>query len=284
MWLNGLASNGSVSSSLIDQAVTRIYRSAVLLGLLDPTPGQVYPFLNLSTVDSQAHRDLALRAARASLVLLKNEAKLLPLKKSAKVAFIGPHANSTQSLLSNYVGENKLVNFHSALQAAQQSTRGLSVSYARGCSICDKQPDGFPNMPCTQTGDKSGFAEALALARASDIAVVFIGSDQTVEAENFDRSTITLLGAQEDLALQIIAAQPNTVVVFISGSIVSSPALISAAPAVMQAYYPGQLGGDAIVDALFGEVSPSGRLPQTMYSNKCLCVSFVFLFFFFLYY
>ena len=143
--------------------------------------------------------------------------------------------------------------------------RGLSVTFAQGCNICDEVPPGFPNMPCTKASDSSGIPAAAAAAAAADVAVLFIGSDQTSEAENFDRSAITLQGVQEQLAAAVLAAQPKTVVVFISGGGVSSPATVSGARAVLYAFYGGELGGEAIVDALVGAVSPAGKLPVTLY-------------------
>jgi hypothetical protein len=151
------------------------------------------------------------------------------------------------------------------LEAQRQ---GISVAYARGCNICDALPAGFPNMPCTQAGDASGFPAAVAAAAAADVAVLFLGLDQTSEAENFDRGSLALPGAQEALALAVLAAQPRTVVVLISGGVVSSPALLQAAPALLQAHYGGELGGVAIVRALLGQVNPAGKLPLTMYYNN----------------
>ena len=138
-------------------------------------------------VDSSASRALSRRAAQESLVLLKNRNGILPLKTTSlsssttgggggggglKLAFIGPHANSTQALLSNYHGSNSLVNDHSALSAARR--RGLTVTYAMGVRICDYpygHNPGFPNMPCPvgQSANTSGIPAAVALAKAADV-------------------------------------------------------------------------------------------------------------------
>ena len=165
-------------------------------------------------VDSADGRKLALRAASESLVLLKNVKGFLPLDgnkgrlaaRKAKVAFIGPHINSTQDLLSapQYHGSNTLVESHSPIAVALR--RGWNVSYAKGVNICDWVPLGYPNMPCTIGKDgkagpmpppnTSGIPAAVEVAKAADVAILFLGSDQTTEAENFDREGLGLVGAQ----------------------------------------------------------------------------------------
>ena len=268
--------NGTVSRAEVEAAARRVFTTAVELGLLDPMDEVTQPLLSLGPeqVDSKDSRAAALRAASEALTLLSNAppaggagaaaaAPVLPLKRGGKLAFIGPHANATVSMLSNYHGANTLVERHSPLQAA--AAMGLDVTYARGCNICDEQPAGFPNMPCTRSGDTALIAAAVAAAAASDAAVLFLGSDQTTEAENFDRSEIGLAGAQEALLAAVLAAQPRTAVVLINGGPIGSDALRYAAPAVLEAYYPGELGGDAVVRALVGDVNPGGRLPYTVY-------------------
>ena len=275
MWLLGLMRNGSVSPAAVDLAVTRVYRTAIKLGLLDPPSETPYASLGAESVDSPAHRALALAAARSGVVLLKNDNAALPLAAGLKIAFVGPHANSTQAFLANYHGDNRLVDSHSPLMSAL--ARGLSVTYSRGCNICDVVPAGFPNMPCTKANDVSGIAPAAVAAAAADVAVLFVGSDDTTEGENFDRNGMELTGVQEQLAQAVLAAQPNTIVVFISGGLVSSPATLAGARAALplagaraalQVFYPGQLGGDAIIDALLGAFSPAAKLPMTLYFSN----------------
>ena len=241
----------------------------IKLGMLDPPDSQLYiNSLGPKDVDTAASRALSLRAASEAIVLLRNENEMLPLKSTLKLAFIGPHANSTQSLLSNYHGSNTLVNSHSPLLAAQAA--GLDVSYSRGCNICDfpygKNP-GFPNIICPpgKAVDKSGFPAAVAAAKAADVAVVFVGSDQTTEAENFDRSDLRLAGGQRELIEAVMAANKKTVVVLINGGPIALEGGAASAPAIMEAFYGGQLGGDAIVQALIGKSNKFGRMPVTSY-------------------
>jgi beta-glucosidase-like glycosyl hydrolase len=118
---------GAVTEADIDRAAARIYMTQIKLGMLDDAATQEYETWGAEAVDNVEARALSLRAAQESLVLLKNEGGVLPLKKGAKLAFIGPHANSTQALLSNYHGDNRLVNAHSPLAAA--AAAGLDVTH-----------------------------------------------------------------------------------------------------------------------------------------------------------
>lgn len=212
MWLSTLLANGSVASSAVDTSVTRLLRTHVKLGLLDPSgPARPYSQLGAADVDTPYHRQLALDAARESLVLLKNQNNTLPLQnegRGLKIAFIGPHANATDAFLSNYHGENHLVYENSPLSVAL--SRGLDVTYANGCNICDTFTP--QNFPCTTLHyNESGIEDAAAAAAAADVAVLFVGSDQTTEAENFDRQSITLAGAQEHLLKAVLAANTKTI-------------------------------------------------------------------------
>eukprot|EP00041_Stephanoeca_diplocostata_P025797 m.683376 g.683376 ORF g.683376 m.683376 type:complete len:798 (-) comp22829_c0_seq1:1822-4215(-) len=263
--------NGAVQKADVDVAVSRLYRTMFRLGFFDPMENQTYVTYGPTLVDSADSRHVALTAARESIVLLRNTDGVLPIAKTATLAFIGPHANSTQSLLGNYHGQNTLVNSNSPLQAAEAA--GLQVTYAPGCQICDYpygENPGFPNMPCPVGHDlnKSGFSEAVSAAKNADVAIVFVGLDQTSEAENFDRWSLTLPGVQEELIAAILAVQKRVVVVLVHGGGVSSTLLHDTAPAVLTAFYPGELGGPAIVDVLTGAYNPAGKLPYTIYPKE----------------
>ena len=132
----------------------------------------------------------------------------------SQVAFLGPHANSTLALLGNYHGDNRYVHAHSALMEAK--TRGIDVIYEQGCQICDfpyGTSPGYPNMPCPIGKDlnASGMASAIKAAGAADVAVLFVGLDETREAENFDRDGLTLPGLQERLITEVLKIQPNAI-------------------------------------------------------------------------
>ena len=168
-------------------------------------------------VDTTEHRLLSLSVAEQAMTLLKNDGSLLPLKKTAKVAFIGPQANFTQEMLSNYEGQNLLVNNHSTIMAAKR--QGISFTYSPGHSSD------------VSSTDKSMIPAAVATARAADVAVVMVGlcadhcaGNGRTENEGNDRGpggsgwhTLGLPGAQEALLEAVFAANPRTVLVMING-------------------------------------------------------------------
>ena len=264
-----------VTDDDVRKSAKRVYRTMFRLGMLDPPDDQYYiNSVSEKDVDTQEHRDLALRAARESIVLLKNDANALPLGPSiTKIAFIGPHANSTQSFLGNYHGSNILVNEWSPLASIRRKHPNLDVRYAPGAQICDfpygKNP-GFPNMPCTKAGpNKTMIREAVDVAKDGAQAVVlFLGSDQTTEAENFDRSSMLLAGngSQAALLKEVIEGVNSDVpiiVVLVHGGPIAWDH--DGVDGILDAFYPGELGGPAIVDVLLGEYAPSGKLPYTNY-------------------
>jgi len=237
---------GFVAQSDVDLAVSRVLRTMFKLGMFDPIEGNYYANIPPEMVDRPEARAQSLEAATKGSVLLKNDG-VLPLGKGKKLAFIGPLANATQDMLSapQYHGQNTLVNSHSPLQVAQR--RGLEISYAVGCNVCDERPKGYPNFPCQiKDGDanRSGFAAAVAAAKDADIAVLYLGNDQTTEAENFDRYSLGLPGAQQDLLEAVAAVQDNVVIVLQNGGPIAVDWAVKSLKvrAILDAFQPGQLG------------------------------------------
>ncbi|KAJ7604725.1 glycoside hydrolase family 3 protein [Mycena polygramma] len=246
----GAALNMSlVNVSTIARALTRQYSSLIRLGYFDPPAGQPYRQLDWGDVNTPSAQALALQLAAAGIVLLKNDG-VLPLASSIKtLALIGPWANATTQMQSNYAGPAPFLT--SPFAAAQAA--GFTVTSALGTGI--------------NSGDTSGFAAALAAARGADAVVYAGGLDNSVEAEGTDRTTLTWPGNQLDLVAQLAAVGKPFVVLQFGGGQVDDASLKSNpnVSALVWGGYPGQAGGTAVFDILTGKISPAGRLPVTQY-------------------
>jgi hypothetical protein len=231
---------GLVTEAAIDQATTRLLREQIAQGELDDPSKNPYSAAagyNDTMVDSTAHRALALETAMQGIVLLANEAKLLPLREATRVAFVGPHANVSLALLGNYFGGNELVFEQTPLVAARRA--GVDATYAPGVPCYDVTHSGsrsapYPLCVTQDTSDHTHIASAVAAAKAAEVALLFIGNAAVnnsgpcstmagVEGEGCDRATIGLPLVQETMLRAVLAAQPKTVVVLMNGGAVAMP-------------------------------------------------------------
>jgi len=243
--------NGDVTTDNLNGAVRRVLRTKLAAGLLDDyLPGDP------SDVCSQEHRDLALEVAQKSIVLLKNEGHILPLNENevGSMALIGPSADVARldGRGSSVVEPCYAV---TPRQGIENRAPGVTIHYAKGCDINSDDTDGFP--------------AAIEAARNADVVVFVGGLDDTQEGEELDRasSSVQLPGQQQALINQLAAVNPNVIVVLESGGIVALEQCFDNIKGLIYAFYPGQEGGHAIADILFGHVNPSGKLPMTMPRN-----------------
>ena len=257
---------GLIAEAEIDRAVSRLLRARFRLGMFDPAESVPYAKIPYGTVDSKDHRDLAREAARASIVLLKNQDAFLPLRKDLGcIAVIGPNADDREVLLGNYNGfpSVSVTILEGIRRAVSSKTR---VLYARGSDVT-KGPD-------SPWGDKpdDGFGEAMAAAESADVVVMALGLNNRVEGEegsaassewSGDRVTVELPALQRQLFESVAAKGKQIVLVLLCGSALAIPRESSISRAVLLAWYPGEEGGAAVADVLFGDHAPSGRLPVT---------------------
>jgi len=257
---------GLISEEAIDRAVKRLFKARFKLGMFDPPEMVPYAQIPYEVNDCEEHRKLALEMARESIVLLKNEGGLLPLRKDLKaIAVIGPNADSKKVLLGNYNGmPSKYVTALEGIRAkVSPNTR---VYYAEGCHLINRKDSGWGPRAT------AGFAEALAAAQRADVVIMCLGLTAEIEGEegnaprseaNGDRVSLDLPGMQEELLKAVCAIGKPVVLVVFSGSPVSINYAQENVPAIVQAWYPGEEGGTAIADVLFGDYNPAGRLPVT---------------------
>lgn len=249
--LVSLVKNGTVEERFINESCTRVLRTKFLLGLFENP--YVIPDEAVEITQCDAHRDLAREAAVKSMVLLKNEGSMLPFSKSVKkIAVIGPSATVTR--LGGYTCAN--AGAVSPLNGILSRMNGRgSVRTAEGCTLAG---DG----DFEQAGRLARWAEVVVLCMGNSSDKI-IGQPETTEGERHDRCNLDLPGVQEALIERIVDANPNVVVVLQNGSAITMQRWVGRVKAILEAWYPGAEGGNAIADVLFGDANPGGRLPIT---------------------
>jgi len=264
---------GLITEQEIGTAVKRLFLARFKLGMFDSPDRVRWAQIPYGVLDRPAHRELARRVARESIVLLKNAGGVLPLRKDlATLAVLGPNADQWRMLLGNYNGMP--ADPVSPLRGIREAVgRGTRVLYARGADLAD----GFPGTDGPSVPAETLAVEAVKAARQADAVVLFLGltarlegEEMRVELEGFrggDRTRIDLPAAQERLLERIVAVGKPTVLVLLNGSALAVSWAQQHVPAIVEAWYPGQAGGTAIADVLFGDYNPGGRLPVTFYKS-----------------
>ncbi len=257
---------GLVTEETIRQAAIRLFTTRFLLGMFDETE---YDGLNYLDVETKEHIAVAKRASDESIVLLKNDG-ILPLDKDKNqvIAVIGPNADSRRPLIGNYYGTSSeyITAIEGIREAAGENTR---ILYSEGCDLSKKKPD-----PLSR--EYNCIAEAEAVMDRSDLVILVIGLNETLEGEEGDEGNHYASGDKPDLAFPkpqqklidtVIKSGKPFITVVMTGSAMDLTLLSEHSSAIMQAWYPGARGGRSIGDIIFGKVNPSGKLPVTFYRN-----------------
>jgi len=259
--LANLVRSGKVDEKLIDDAVRRVLRVKYELGLFDDPYRYSDPVREKKAILTQDHVNAARDVARKSIVLLKNEGDLLPLQKRGTIAVIGPLAADKDSPLGNWRAQAIADSAVSLLEGIQAAVgQSANVVHAEGVKLI-VGPRNFLAPSQYNTEDRSGFAEAVAIARSADVVIAAVGEDAYQSGEGRSQADIGLKGLQEELLREIYAVNKNLVVVLMTGRPVVINWIADNVPALLQAWHLGSQAGHAIADILFGAYSPSGKLP-----------------------
>ncbi len=262
---------GKVSESLVDKACARVLLEKFEMGLFE------HPYVDVKAaakeVRSEASMNVALEAARKSVTLLKNEQNILPLRKDVKVAVVGPNADNIYNMLGDYTAPQDAGNVKTILMGVKEKLPAANVEYVKGCAVRDV--------------GNSDIDAAVAAARRADVVIACVGGSSARDfktsykatgaaeadiasvsdmdcGEGYDRATLSLLGRQQELLEALKGAGKPIVVIYIEGRPLLKNWAAEHADALLTAYYPGQEGGRAIADVLFGDVNPAGRLPMSV--------------------
>ena len=272
MNLTHAVQSGKISEAVIDTAVCRVLRMKFEMGLFE------HPYVNpksaTKVVRSEEHIRLAHKVAQSSIVLLKNKNSILPLnKKIKKVAVVGPNADNRYNMLGDYTAPQEDENIKTVLDGVISKLSPSKVEYVRGCAIRDTTVNEI--------------AEVVEAASRSEVIIAVVGGSSARDfktsyqetgaaiadeksisdmecGEGFDRATLTLLGKQQDLLNALKATGKPLIVVYIEGRPLDKVWASEYADALLTASYPGQEGGYAIADVLFGDYNPAGRLPVSV--------------------
>ncbi len=263
--------DGLVKEETIDKAVERLLITKFRLGIFDDPAKDPYAKYDYSYVDCKEHRAVNLKASEKCLVLLKNENNMLPLDKSKikTIGVIGPNADNRKALVGNYEGTAS--EYVTVLEGIREYVGDdVRVLYSEGCHL-------FRNKLQFLSSGNDRISEVKAIAECADVLVGVFGLDPGLEGEegdqgnefaSGDKPNLNLPGLQSDIIKAMYETGKPVVLLLLSGSALAFPWEAEHIPAIMQCWYPGAQGGRAIARALFGEISPEGKLPVTFYRTS----------------
>lgn len=262
--LRELVKEGTVPMKTLDDRVRDVLRVKFILGIFD------HPYVadaeaTERLVNSADHQQVALRAARESIVLLKNDQNILPLNKGIKsIAVVGPNADDDSTARYRYgPSAVKGVTVLEAIKTKLGSR--VMVNYAKGCEITDAQWPESEVLPEPLTREESSeIGKAVAAAEKSDLTVVVLGDSMKTVGESASRTSLDLPGDQLDLVKAVHATGKPVIVVLINGRPMSINWISKYVPGIIEAWFPGAQGGTAIADVLFGDYNPGGKLTVTV--------------------
>src|SRR6266581_1180412 len=261
--LRELVKEGKVSMKTLDDRVRDVLRVKFLLGIFD------HPYVEDTAraekiVNSPEHQQVALRAARESIVLLKNNRNALPLNKDIRsIAVIGPNADD-DSLTRYRYGPNQVKGVTVLEGIKSKLGDRVKVNYAKGCDVTDAhwpQTEVLPE-PLTDK-EREEIAKAVDAAKKSDVAVVVLGDSPNTVGETASRTSLDLPGRQLDLVQAVYATGKPVIVVLLNGRPISINWVDKYVPGIIEGWFPGAQGGTAIADVLFGDYNPGGKLSVT---------------------
>ena len=247
-YLKGSIERGEIKMKVVDEAVRRVLRVKEELGLFDDPYRYFDEEREISDTKTQLHLLTSLKMAEESAVLLKNDG-ILPLKKGSRIAVIGELADSADDLLGSWRAAGTTEGMQSILDAIKEYNGERNTVYARGCNAIGD--------------DRSGFDAAIRAARSADKVIIVLGEKYYWSGEAASRSNIDVPGVQTELLEKIAALGKPVAVVLLSGRPIALERESKAAGAIMEVWFPGTMGGEAVTNLLFGEANPQGRLPMT---------------------
>ena len=265
-YLARLVREGKVKESIVDDAVRRVLKVKYELGLFDNPYKYCDEARELVTVGKPEFHKEVLDMAKKSIVLLKNNNGLLPLKKTGqKIALIGALANDKTSPLGNWriaADDNTAVSVLEGLQVYKDN----QLTYAKGADVAIGSPK-FVLETKINTTDKSGFEEAITAAKNADVVILVLGEHGLQSGEGRSRADLGLPGVQQELLESIYKVNPNIVLVLNNGRPLAIPWAEEHIPAIVEAWQLGTQSGNAIAQVLYGDYNPSGKLPMTFPRN-----------------